>query len=124
MKPRRFGMRWRLAASIAAGVGVAPGCSTVLDSGRYHAVAGADSDSGAATGGQASAFGDAATDGANCNVDLTAQCYPCTATTPVQLLNACTSASCVPFDDTTRLANLLPDGALPPLPLGGPGDGG
>ncbi len=44
-------------------------------------------------------------------------CYFCAPSTPSQLLNACTSAECVPFDDTTRLTHLLPDGALPPLPL-------
>ena len=100
------------------------GCSNVLDVARYHSVADVGSDSGTVADGQASSFGDAGTDVANCSVDPTAQCYPCTPTTTAQLLNACTAASCVPFDDTTRLGNLMPDGALPPLPLGGRGDGG
>jgi hypothetical protein len=117
-------MRLRFVAWIAAAGGVVAGCSNVLDSGRYHAVADVASDSGTVADGQASTFADVATDVANCNVDPTAQCYPCAPTTSGQLLNACTAASCVPFDDTTRLANMLPDGALPPLPLGGRGDGG
>jgi hypothetical protein len=44
------------------------------------------------------------------------QCYSCIPTTPIEFLNACTSAACVPFDDATRLTRLLPDGGLPPLP--------
>jgi hypothetical protein len=53
---------------------------------------------------------------ASCGDDAAASCYPCTPVTNLQFLNACTSASCVPFDDVGRLANLLPDGSLPPLP--------
>jgi hypothetical protein len=44
------------------------------------------------------------------------RCYPCTPTTPIEFLNACTSAACIPFDNATRLTRLLPDGGLPPLP--------
>ena len=58
----------------------------------------------------------AAADATTCDVDLAVQCFPCAPKAPPELLNACTSASCVPFDDSTRLTNLLPDGGLPPLP--------
>jgi hypothetical protein len=122
MTPSNLGMRWRSLAWIAAAAGMVSGCSVVLDSGRYHAVG--DADSGTETDGEAFTSGDVAADVENCNVDLTTQCFPCAPTTSVQFLNACTSASCVPFDDTTRLTNLLPDGALPPLPSAGAGDGG
>lgn len=56
---------------------------------------------------------DAASD-ASCSDDAT--CYACAPTTTPQFLNACTGATCVPFDDVGRLTLLLPDGALPPLP--------
>ncbi len=52
--------------------------------------------------------------GGTCDVDLSTACYPCTATTDRQLLNACTTSGCVPFDKK-RLTNLLPDGGLPPV---------
>lgn len=34
----------------------------------------------------------------------------------LELLNACTDATCVPFDNRTRLHNLAGDGSLKPLP--------
>ena len=44
-------------------------------------------------------------------------CYNCKPTTPVQVLNACTDASCEPFANTKeRLPLLNEDGTLPPLP--------
>jgi hypothetical protein len=58
--------------------------------------------------------GDAGTD-VSCTDD-DATCYACAPTTTTQFLNACTGATCVPFDDVGRLTLLLPDGALPPLP--------
>jgi hypothetical protein len=60
--------------------------------------------------------GGATDSAASCDVDLTVQCYACAPTETPQFLNACTNASCVPFDDLSRLANILPDGGLPPLP--------
>jgi hypothetical protein len=33
-----------------------------------------------------------------------------------ELLNACTDATCLPFDNRQRLRNLSRDGVLPPLP--------
>jgi len=53
-------------------------------------------------------------DASTCDVDLATQCYSCVPTVTVEFLNACTSAACVPFDDT-RVTHLLPDGGLPPL---------
>lgn len=43
-------------------------------------------------------------------------CYRCAPTDIVTLENACTSASCVLFDDAKRLTLLGSDGKLPPLP--------
>ncbi|HEY8074588.1 MAG TPA: hypothetical protein VIF62_10765 [Labilithrix sp.] len=46
------------------------------------------------------------------------KCYPappCAATNDPELLNACTGAQCVPFDDTARIPNLPKDGKLPPV---------
>jgi hypothetical protein len=77
------------------------------------------SDGGASMGdaGSDASAGDAdASDAASCSVDLATQCYPCAPATQPQFLNACTSAPCVPFDDT-RVTLLLPDGGLPPLPM-------
>jgi hypothetical protein len=120
----RYRRGGRLAGFIAALLPSAWGCNTLLDAGRYHAVAGIDS--GGALQPDAAPVDDAAPDEAvgpapfadatNCSVDLTTQCYPCAPTTPRQFLGACTSATCVPFDDTVRLTRMLPDGALPPLP--------
>ncbi len=44
------------------------------------------------------------------------QCYACAPQTNTQYLNACTEASCVPFDDTKRVKNLPLDGNLPLVP--------
>jgi hypothetical protein len=44
-------------------------------------------------------------------------CYGCAPTTPTQVLNACTDATCEPFPNTReRLPLLEADGALPPIP--------
>ena len=44
-------------------------------------------------------------------------CFNCPPTKAVELLNACTDASCAPFPNTAeRLPLLKPDGGLPPLP--------
>jgi hypothetical protein len=88
---------------------------------------GAATEAGADAGGRLDASGDAALDtGAaadGCTGDASATCYACTPTTSSQLQNACTDATCVPFDERARLTHLLPDGALPPLPSG-PNDAG
>jgi hypothetical protein len=114
----------------------AAACSTVLDLDGYavkpvdasspRTDTTADASSSSSPGGRDGAS-DALDGGASCDADPTVACYPCTPTTQVQFLNACTSATCVAFDDRTRLANLLPDGALPLLPAldsSGPNDGG
>jgi hypothetical protein len=64
------------------------------------------------TGGAAGAAG-AAGSGGNCTG--TDGCYSCTPTTNDQFLNACTTADCAPFDNST-LSMLGPSGQLPPLP--------
>jgi hypothetical protein len=69
-----------------------------------------------ASEGDADAGGSDAADAASCSVDLATTCYPCAPATQPQFLNACTSAACVPFDDT-RVTLLLPDGGLPPLTM-------
>jgi hypothetical protein len=51
-----------------------------------------------------------------CASDANGGCYACPPTTATQLQNACTNATCVPFDDRARLTRLLADGGLPPLP--------
>jgi hypothetical protein len=96
------------AVAIAA-FGGALACNAILGLGDY-----AVGDGGAITA------GDGAT--GDCSADFDAgQCYPCAATNNDQLLNACTSSSCVPFDDTTRVPNF--DGSLPVIPDPTP-DGG
>jgi hypothetical protein len=53
---------------------------------------------------------------ASCTNEAAGNCYSCTPKTSTQFLTACTSAACVPFDDSTRLTNLTSTGELPPLP--------
>jgi hypothetical protein len=43
-------------------------------------------------------------------------CFSCTPSSTPQFENACTNATCAPFDNKTRLTKLNPDGSLPPLP--------
>jgi hypothetical protein len=122
------------AAGIAAVAVLVVGCSTAIGLSDYTFRAdGADTgapDTSSATlpdrmeppdapPGDAGAGG---ADAASCSVDLATQCYPCAPVTQPQFLNTCTSAACVPFDDT-RVTLLLPDGDLPPLPSQ-TGDGG
>ena len=51
-------------------------------------------------------------------------CYRCAPTDISTLENACTTATCTGFDDTSRLALLGKDGKLPALPLVGSGGAG
>ena len=60
-------------------------------------------------------------DGQTSDVDLKVECYPCNPLTNEQLLNACSGAQCISFDNK-RITSLLPDGGLPALPP--PLDGG
>jgi len=43
-------------------------------------------------------------------------CYACAPATDQEYFSACTEATCVPFDNRTRLTNLASDGSLKPLP--------
>lgn len=43
-------------------------------------------------------------------------CFSCAPKTTTDFENACTDASCAPFDDAARLTKLTADGGLPPLP--------
>jgi hypothetical protein len=124
---------WLLAAA-----GALFGCSTLLGLGDYAVT----SDEGGAAASDATANEGAvdtdahdgtvtvheasvvAPEAAVCNLDPKSHCYRCAPTTQVQFLNACTSGTCVAFDDSQRLANLLPDGALPPLPTLSTNDAG
>jgi hypothetical protein len=54
--------------------------------------------------------------GASCTDEAAGNCYSCSPKTSAQFLTACTSAACVPFDDSTRLTKLTSTGELPPLP--------
>jgi hypothetical protein len=54
-------------------------------------------------------------DGQTSDVDLKVECYPCNPLTTEQILNACTGAQCIPFDNK-RVTSLTPDGKLPALP--------
>lgn len=43
-------------------------------------------------------------------------CFSCAPSGTIEFLNACTNSECSPFDNRI-LRHLLPDGALPPLPI-------
>jgi len=104
------------AAAIAAAGLVA--CNALLDLGAYHV----DEADGAAPGGggDGGLAGPCAPDAAPND----AGCYECAPQNDKQLLNACTKAQCVTFDDA-RLAKLIPaDGKLPAYPANGPFDAG
>ena len=65
--------------------------------------------------------------GANCDVDTTKDCIPvgCPLNGQTGLLNACTPAECVSFDDNARVKGMrLPDGGLPPISPLPPSDAG
>lgn len=61
---------------------------------------------------------DGAEGSANCDVDTTKECIPqgCALTGQSQLLNSCTPADCIAFDDNARVKGMrLPDGGLMPV---------
>ena len=133
----RFDVHLIALLSVAAGASVA--CSTLLglgdfsvqsDAGGMDSAHDEDVDLGTANAtanDSAIAIREAsvtASADGDCDGDPRVRCYPCAATTQIQFLNACTSGTCVAFDDTQRLRNLLPDGALPPLPIVTANDGG
>jgi hypothetical protein len=43
-------------------------------------------------------------------------CFGCAPKVTADFQNACTDATCAPFDDEKRLTRRKPDGGLPPLP--------
>jgi hypothetical protein len=124
----------RVAAFLLMAAGSVAACSTALglsdyvfqpsesEGGAADARASGDGPVGTAANGdgatgRAEAAADASEDvTTSCDVNLASQCYPCAPQLNAQFLNACTSSTCVPFDDGTRVTHLLPDGALPPLP--------
>jgi hypothetical protein len=98
-------------AVAAAALGGALACNAILGLGDY-----AVGDGGTSSGGDGPA---------NCNADFDAgQCYPCTATTNAQLQNACTTSTCVPFDDFSRIPNFDPNYASTLTIVPNPPDGG
>ena len=108
-------------ALVLGPIGMVAGCNAIFGIGDYKVVD--DAAPGDGAGGDAPA---------NCaSYDPSSgQCYPAppgTATNDPELLNACTGAQCVPFDDTKRIPNLPKDGGLPPVtdppppPDAGPG---
>jgi len=56
----------------------------------------------AATGGASNVGGASSTSTAPCTHDPTKTCYECTPTTNDQILEACSGATCYPFDNTAR----------------------
>ncbi len=107
-------------ALVLGPIAVVSGCNAIFGIGDYQVVDDA-----------APSDGNAGDGPANCaSYDpASGQCYPappCTATNDPELLNSCTSAQCVPFDDRKRIPNLPADGGLPavtdpPPPDAGPG---
>jgi hypothetical protein len=91
-------------------------CNFSIDPGAAGADSGGDTSTGDDSGPDGAIVVDAEPGEAACSSDAATGCYACIPTTPVQLINACTSSACVPFDDTTRLTNMPESGALPPLP--------
>ena len=78
-------------------------CSQILDAGSYHVVPALDAgmpDSATCT--DPSGFGGKG-------------CFSCPPTNRKEFLNACSGASCSPFDNS-QLSGLSPDGGLPALP--------
>ena len=98
---------------------VASGCSTLIGLDGYTTRSEAPDGSQIERPVDASAdtLAPISADSASCEIDASFECYACTPTQPSQFLNACTTATCVPFDDSVRLTNLLDDGGLPPLPV-------
>jgi hypothetical protein len=72
---------------------------------------------GGAGGGSASSSSATGTGGAGGapNCDGPNGCYSCPPKTGAQLLNACTTSQCSPFDNVARLP-LYNNGTLPPIP--------
>jgi hypothetical protein len=107
----RNGLRLRGATfALAVVAGAAAACNALLSLSDFEVIATVPD---ATT--EVSLVDGSCAEGGEADVDLKASCYPCTPVRADELLNACTSARCVPFE-RSRLTKLLPDGALPPLP--------
>lgn len=98
-------------SGVIAGVAA---CGTMLGLEEYEIVP-SSVDSGASP-----ADSDASPDAASCwrpdGFPGGKPCFACDATTTLELLNACTSRPCVPFDDFKRISGF--DGSPPPPPDG------
>lgn len=95
----------------SGGGGTAPTSSSRTSSSGAHAGGGGSSSSAATGGGGAAGSG---TSGGGGSCASGGGCYACTPTNTQELLNACTDATCVPFDNS-RCTHLSADGGLPPL---------
>jgi hypothetical protein len=83
--------------------------------GASNGSAGTDSTAGgSSTTAGAGSLAGAAGQGADCQ-DTVKKCFKCAPTNSLQLLNHCTDATCVYFDNKT-LTKLNADGSRPPLP--------
>ena len=99
------------AIAAVAAVGVAFGCNAIFGVNDYVVQ---DARDGSSDG----RFGEGGEAAVDCdNFDpTTGQCYPCTPKVDIEILNTCTNAQCVPFDDKMRIPNLPDDGGLPAVP--------
>jgi hypothetical protein len=95
-----------VATPAGSGGGGAPTSSSRASSSGAHAGGGGASSSASIGGGGAAGAGGSCAGGGGC--------YACTPTNTQELLNACTDATCVPFDNS-RCTHLSADGGLPPL---------
>src|SRR5262245_6224112 len=104
--------RWVMLGVV--GAAVAFGCNAILGIGDFSV--GPTGDASSADG-RPGPVTDGATDAPVCNGfdPGSGKCFPCTPQNNLELLNACTTG-CVPFDDTARITNFAPDGALPTVP--------
>lgn len=51
-----------------------------------------------------------------CSGDDAGACFACTPTNNSEVINACSSTQCTPFNNAARLTRLYSDGGLPPVP--------
>ena len=115
--------RWQSWVAVTLGVSaLALGCNAIFGVDGYT-VGAADGSAGN------DGASDVATDSASCdNYDAASgMCFPCppSAMNQATFLNACTGATCVPFDDAVRVPDFkgtLP--SVPNLPIDSGSDGG
>ena len=116
--PRAPRLRLGLLLVVAGGAAVA--CNSLLGLGDFDVTEPAEGGKAETSEPEMDATTGCA-DGQTSDVDLKVECYPCNPLTNDEVLNACTGAQCISFDNK-RITTLLPDGKLPPLPP--PPDGG